>query len=138
MSDLSRLIDDLYATSTPTTDTDESLTAPEWPSDEALDDLYATATPTTDEGLRAPEWSSAEALDEVFASWVPGPSDDAPAAQRSVVAEATTETMIEMPADDGWLVETEPVAAPEPAMAMARWSPSDDDILPTRRARRRR
>jgi hypothetical protein len=108
-----------------------------------LDDLYAApALPETQEPTRAPEWSSAEALDEVFASWVPGPGDDAPAAQRSIVAEVRTEPVVTALADDEWLHGTEPVLPdPEPvgvAPVLARWSPSDDDILPSAGRRRRR
>jgi hypothetical protein len=102
-----------------------------------LDDLYATSGTATEEPPRAPDWSSQEALDEVFASWVPGPDADAAAAQRSLVAAATTEALIDAPVDDGWLLETEPVVPDEPVVAPTRWSPSDDDILPRRRARRR-
>lgn len=51
MSDLSRLLDDVYGTG------GSSQSPPE------------------------PAWASEEALDEVFASWVPGSLDDAPAAE---------------------------------------------------------
>lgn len=113
MSDLSRLLDDLYAMSGTETDTD-TVTAAEEPT-------------------RAPAWSSEEALDEVFSSWVPGPGDDAPATQRSMVAATRAEPTVEQPAVDAWLLETEPIAPLEPAVLAPRWSPSDDDILPGRR-----
>jgi hypothetical protein len=114
MSDLSRLLDDLYAMSG--TEADTSAVA-------------------TEEPTRAPAWSSEEALDEVFSSWVPGPSEDAPSAQRSIVAAVDVEAPVEAPAVDAWLQETEPVAV---AAGLPRWSPSDDDILPARRPSRRR
>jgi len=121
MSDLSQLLDDLYAL--PGTDADE-----------------APAAPT-----RAPEWSSEEALDEVFGSWVPGPGDDATAAERALVASAIEAAAVDAPTVDEWLIDTEP-SLPEPAgahevvaapfaTAALRWSPSDDDILPRKRAR---
>ena len=116
MSDLSRLLDDLYAMSGTETDTDT-----------------VTATLPTEEPTRAPEWSSEEALDEVFSSWVPGPSDDASATERSMIAETRGEPLVEQPTVDAWLQETEPIAPLEPAVLAARWSPSDDDILPARR-----
>lgn len=113
MSDLSRLLDDLYAMSGTESD---------------------TSTVATEEPTRAPAWSSEEALDEVFSSWVPGPGDDASSAQRSIVADLHIEPPVEPPVVDDWLHETEPVAV----VAAPRWSPSDDDILPARRVGRRR
>lgn len=115
MSDLSRMLDDVYA-------------MPE-AGDVATDDF-----PT-----RAPSWSSAEALDEAFASWIPGPGDGASALERSMVEESVEMTFTAAePEVDQWLDETEPVA-PEPVVAgPRRWSPSDDDILPSRRGPRRR
>ena len=98
-----------------------------------LGDLYADDAPT-----RAPEWSSEEALDEAFSEWVPGPTDDAPSAERSIVANALTQPVLAPePAVSDWAVETAPVAV-EPVAAIARrWSLSDDDILPARRGRKR-
>lgn len=99
-----------------------------------LDDLYTDETLT-----RAPSWSSEEALDEVFASWVPGPSEHAGATERSMVAGSGDEVaFIPTPTMDEWLLETEPVAAPPVVAGPARWSPSDDDILPAKRRSRRR
>jgi hypothetical protein len=104
-----------------------------------LGDLYADETPT-----RAPSWSSEEALDDAFSSWVPGPPDDAPSAERSIVADAWNDTVVDVPATDAapelepaletWLADTAPVV--EPTSGQPRWSPSDDDILPSRRGRR--
>jgi hypothetical protein len=115
MSDLSRMLDDLYA-------------LPD------SDDDVVTEEPQT----RAPEWSSAEALDEAFASWVPGEADGSTAFERSMVAEAPATLAEALHVDvDDWLTETEPVAAPV-VTALRRWSPSDDDILPARRRSRNR
>jgi hypothetical protein len=123
MSDLSRMLDDLYAL--PSTDGDDG------------------AQP---ELAKAPAWSSDEALDEVFSSWVPGPTDDVTSTQRSLVADAAIEPLTIAPAVDDWLLETAPAPDPQPepvvepvatAAPIRPWVPSDDDILP-RRARTRR
>lgn len=111
-----------------------------------LDDLYAMSPAQTDtlteaeRPPRAPSWSSEEALDEVFASWVPGPGADSSAAERSMVAGVAGEVVSFTPTStvDEWLLETEPVAEAVAASVPARWSPSDDDILPARRGRGRR
>ena len=99
-----------------------------------LGDLYADETPT-----RAPEWSSEEALDDSFSEWVPGPSDDAPAAERSIVADALTQPVAapELAVAD-WVTETAPITPASFVEVSRRWTPSDDDILPTRRGRKRR
>jgi hypothetical protein len=93
----------------------------------------------TDEApTRAPSWSSEEVLDEAFASWVPGESEGSTAFERSMTehAPATLAEALHVDVDD-WLTETEPL--PEPVAAgVARWSPSDDDILPVRRRTRGR
>jgi hypothetical protein len=114
MSDLSRMLDDLYA-------------VPEG------DDDPVDETPT-----RAPAWSSEEALDEVFDSWVPGANEDAPAREWSLVGAASGEVAVAPSAElDTWRQETEPVAEAPVVVGPARWSPSDDDILPARRRGRR-
>ena len=118
MSDLSRMLDDLYAL--PDADSDS--------------DVVTDETPT-----RAPSWSSAEALDEAFASWVPGEADGTTAFERSLVADAPATLADALHVDVGdWLAETEPVAPAPAVAAVRRWSPSDDDILPARRRGRRR
>jgi hypothetical protein len=123
MSDLSQLLDDLYAMSGTESDSATATTTTA---------TTAPAATATEEPTRAPAWSSEEALDEVFSSWVPGPSDDAPAAQRSMMADVGGELPVEPPHVDTWLQETEPVEAVLVA-SVPRWSPSDDDILPARR-----
>jgi hypothetical protein len=105
-----------------------------------LDDLYAPAQGdvATDSLTRAPEWSSAEALDVAFSSWVPGPADGATALERSMVEASVALSFVAEPEVSGWLDQTEPVA-PAPVIAgPRRWSPSDDDILPPRRGPRHR
>jgi hypothetical protein len=103
-----------------------------------LGDLYADEAPT-----RAPEWSSEEALDEAFASWVPGPSSDAPSAERSIVADALGQPAVQpVPTVSDWALDTAPLAVEPVAEPVAerssRWHPNDDDILPARRLRKRR
>src|SRR5688572_10996826 len=90
MSDLSRMLDDLYALPGTDTDTDSEV--------------------VTDEPLtRAPSWSSEEALDEAFASWVPGEADGTTAFERSMVADAPATLAEALHVDVGdWLSETEP------------------------------
>ena len=58
MSDLSRLLEDVYQSS--------------------------SAAPPSE----APAWSSEEALEDAFAEWVPGPPDEAPAQERAMFAES--------------------------------------------------
>jgi hypothetical protein len=108
-----------------------------------LDDLYAVPETGTSEAVltKAPAWASEEALDEVFSSWVPGPSEDASATERSMVSAAamTPSLVVDEASADTWLHETEPVVE-EPVAAVAgpaRWVPAHDDILPARRGPRR-
>lgn len=107
-----------------------------------LGDLYADETPVP----KAPEWSSDEALDDAFAAWVPGPAEGAAAAEHSIVAGAmdAAPAAVAPVAEDDWLAMTAPAPLPtavadEPAATAAfmRWSPSDDDILPSRRVKAR-
>ena len=110
-----------------------------------LGDLYADETPVP----KAPEWSSEEALDDAFASWVPGPAEGAAAAEHSIVAGAIDAAPAAMApvAEDDWRAMTAPAPLPVPVMdepaplsaaQFMRWSPSDDDILPSsRRAKAR-
>ena len=124
MSDLSRMLDDVYASP----DSGDVATD-DFPTDDFANDDFTT---------RAPEWSSAEALDEAFSAWVPGPADGATALERSMVDESVEMSFVTEPEASTWLDDTEPVA-PAPVIAgPRRWSPADDDILPSRRGPRRR
>ncbi len=69
MSDLSRLLGDVYGTSTA-------------PPPEEGDGLAAT----TSTAAEAPDWADEEALDRAFEGWVAGPPEEAPAAERSMLA----------------------------------------------------
>jgi hypothetical protein len=111
-----------------------------------LGDLYADDAPVA----KAPEWSSDEALDDAFASWVPGPADGAAAAERSIVEHALDVEPVAAPPmeDEDWMRESAPAPAMQPVevpehvepfapLSPLAWSPSDDDILPSRGIRAR-
>jgi hypothetical protein len=107
-----------------------------------LGDLYADENPVP----KAPDWSSEEALDDAFASWVPGPAEGAAAAEHSIVAGALDHVAAPVApvVDDDWAAMTAPAPLPSPVMddgamteSFMRWSPSDDDILPSRGAKAR-
>jgi hypothetical protein len=153
-----------------------------------LDDVYGDGGGGAAAMPAPPDWSSDEALDDTFASWVPGPPADAPAAERAYMVEddptddgaasigdvfAAFGTEIEEPTasmpdtdesqppapsapvtelwsagaldvDDALLgvaAEPEPMRKPAsfaPAPASLRWMPSDDDILPRGSGAKRR
>ena len=67
MSDLSRLLEDVYAS------------APAAPPADASPPAEAPAT-------EAPSWSSEDALEQVFSDWVPGPPEEAPSQERAMFA----------------------------------------------------
>ena len=131
MSDLSRMLDDLYDLSPDDEETPPATAA-------------APAPPT------APSWASEDALDEAFGGWIPGPTEDASEAERSFVADVVDQPVTLAPVDNEWLLATEPVsvevelADPVPVGAVTaaasahRWSPSEDDILPAKSHRKKR
>ena len=160
MSDLSRLLGDVYNSGTP---------------GDADDDARSPVTTTL------PDWADEEVLDEAFSNWVPGPPADAPAAERTMLSDLATGPQAERldsepaevsepaegetghapeapepraetgspdaePAEHGGTDGEAPVAAepapdfgPErgPAPWRGAWQRSDDDILPRRSARGR-
>jgi hypothetical protein len=67
MPDLSKMLGDVYDAPTTT----------------AADVAYRPASPA---GRPAPDWADDERLDKAFAGWTPGPSADAPAAERKLFA----------------------------------------------------
>jgi len=158
MSDLSRLLGDVYNPDTP---------------EHESGDGDGERVPVTTTAL--PEWADEAVLDEAFSNWVPGPPADAPKVERSMLSDlasgpqaewmgrngksngndsdggpkAVFEPGIEIPLSEAELpyavdplattgpvplaVEPEPVivmqeAAPEPWRSG--WQRSDDDILP--------
>ena len=168
MSDLSRLLGDVYGSGPATEDQNED-GAPTVP-------LAPDATDSTDVGDGTPamaaapparlelseepalDWADETTLDQAFASWVPGPAADAPAAERRLMGDedldldpdpspdpdATVAVEAPLPPSAEWLFEDGPpppeVGAPTPgAPAEVRaWTRSDDDILPAGSRRRRR
>jgi len=122
MSDLSRLLGDVYQAET------------------AIDEPVTDTTPT-----RLPEWADDEVLDKAFASWVPGPPDDAPAAERSMLTDLAVDRTAwaeDSPAGPApapaaarepeaveHVPDPEPVAVDRPAPPSGSWRRSDDDIL---------
>ena len=110
MSDLSRLLDDVYG--------DQGTNIDAVPPEPAR-----TLT-----GL--PDWAMDSVLDEAFADWVPGP----PAVARDApVVDAPFEQVVGHPHRPAFGDPAgEPAARQEPAST---WSRADDDILPTRRGR---
>jgi hypothetical protein len=132
MSDLSRLLGDVYGTSS----------APEEDQPPAEEDATGPVLPAPERTAGVlPGWADETALDEAFADWVPGPPSDAPAAERQVVEGAA------VPAADfdtaAWFLD-EPAHPPAPSATdleavpagPRHWVRADDDILPTRGRRR--
>jgi hypothetical protein len=131
MSDLSRLLGDVYQDETPADGVPADPVRP------------VVGAPATSFDGRLPEWADDEVLDKAFASWVPGPPADAPAAERTMLTD--------LAADRGeWIVPVEaPVPPPAPALAdvpfhaevqpapvpfggaaaLAGWQRSHDDII---------
>jgi hypothetical protein len=160
MSDLSRLLGDVYGSGPAPEDHDGGEPAPE--SNEGVTEEDTTehatvsapaSTPPAERPLDpALDWADETALDEAFASWVPGPSADAPAAERRLMggqvaegggdeAEAAPDAP---PPPAEWLFEGDqpgaevvPPVSQEPEHVRL-WTRSDDDILPVRARRRRR
>lgn len=149
MSDLSRLLGDVYGSG----------------SDEDLTDEAAPTRDLADEPVRgtSPDWADESVLDEAFADWVPGPPAEAPDAERSALSDlaaeaAAPETLAEaLPEAAEWFFDepAEPATvldlpyaeqtvavdvgrAPEADDAPAPvWQRSDDDLLPAKGRRRR-
>src|SRR4051812_36488816 len=103
MSDLSQLLGALYADGGPsppaTAPPAAAPAAPEAPETPIPAPAPIESAPEPLAPASAPSWSSEAALDEAFATWVPGPTADAHAAERSIVA---------------GVLDTQPVAAVAP------------------------
>jgi hypothetical protein len=152
VSDLSRLLGDVYGASTPS------------PADEldAADPTTPSAVPAADDppgppveaaartAPAAPRWADEDVLDEAFAEWVPGPPPDASAEERGMLADVEPAERVAEPIDiDAWLgtdVDDEvrfvdesasEAAAPVDEHADVPWTRTSDDLLPqVRRGRR--
>lgn len=138
MSDLSRLLDDVYGTQG-----NEPETQPEWASEAALDDVFANWVPGVRDDVEPaveqpvadvapePETDDFDALAS-FADMAPEPETDD---VDPVTAFADSDMFgaaigLVPPAP---VVEEPVVEAPAGVAALAPWQPSDDDLLPARR-----
>jgi hypothetical protein len=143
MSDLSRLLGNVYGDDAPATDAPATF-------DEAV---------PTRAVAKLPEWADEDVLDEAFAHWVPGPPADAPAAERSMLTELAADTIPAAPTaapaaepafaqpvveiddsshDDLYQPMIDPLLAAVTAQAAIEhavsrgWQRGDDDILPAK------
>ena len=107
MSDLSRLLGDVYGASTPPAE-DAEVTEPTTPMavPAAADDPPAPPAEVVEPASRpaAPGWADDAVLDEAFAEWVPGPPSDADAQERDILADVEPAEAVAEPIDiDAWL-----------------------------------
>ena len=108
MSDLSRLLGDVYGTSTPPAEDVDAAdpTTPTAAVPAAADDPPAPPVEDVDAGhsSAAPGWADDAVLDEAFAEWVPGPPSDAVAEERDILADVEPADTVAEPIDiDAWL-----------------------------------
>lgn len=161
MSDLSRLLGDVYGTGS-----EHELQ----PKQAAV--ATPVAEPETSPLPAAPDWADDSVLDAAFADWVPGPPSDAPAAERAALADLAAfepapqaEPVAEpdvaevvgapaslaeaLPVEAAWFFDVpadQPVIAAEPLEAVVDladepatstpWQRADDDLLPAKGRRR--
>jgi hypothetical protein len=148
VSDLSRLLGDVYGT-------------------DAVEDHVVEAVPAQElagelAGADLPAWADEALLDEAFADWVPGPPSDAPAAERDALTALATEpteavlplpeTLAEaLPVEAEWFfdvpaetpatvgaVEPAPVVDLDADAPLVPWQRADDDLLPAKARRKKR
>jgi hypothetical protein len=118
VSDLSRLLGDVYGASTPPAEDADAVepTTPMAAVPAPADDPPAPPAEDVDAdgGPAAPGWADEAVLDEAFADWVPGPPTDAVAEERDMLAGVEpAETVAEEFDIDAWLApEADTVAAP--------------------------
>jgi hypothetical protein len=163
VSDLSRLLGDVYEASTPSAE-DVDAADPTTPTAAvpAADDPPAPPMEDADDRAAAPGWADESVLDEAFAEWVPGPPSDAHAEERDMLADVEPAETVAEPIDiDAWLgpdeidhgPEPEARAAPDaveafvppmpadqpapPVAADTPWTRTSDDLLPRGRRGRR-
>jgi hypothetical protein len=164
VSDLSRLLGDVYGASTPPSSDDTEptdATAPTGPPAAADDPpappVEASGVEAAEVRPAAPSWADEEVLDEAFADWVPGPPADASQEERGILDDVEpAETVGESIDIDAWLVDegaadaTGPVAAAttsgdddvleahvETVLEESHWDRTSDDLLPSGRRVRR-
>ncbi len=121
--DLSKLLGELYTAE-----------------DGHVDEEEAPSPPTALDPSLGPDWADETRLDQVFASWVPGPTADAPAAEREMAYSDLPSSLHE--ASTNQPLSATPRGAGDEAQAGSAearsWTRSDDDVLPHRRGRGRR
>jgi hypothetical protein len=108
VSDLSRLLGDVYGASTPPAEDVDAAdpTTPTAAVPAAADDPPAPPVEDVDAGdsPAAPGWADEAVLDEAFAEWVPGPPSDAVAEERDILADVEPAEAVAEPIDiDAWL-----------------------------------
>jgi hypothetical protein len=134
MSDLSRLLDDVYE---PAVKDNEK----GWTSDEALDDAFSGWVP-------GPAEDASETERSLFAEAKAATTDEHPAPLSDLIPSASPADRIESAPDhdlagrvspaDAWAtVHDGDTPFEEPVAVATTWSPEDDDILPKRGASRR-
>jgi hypothetical protein len=112
VSDLSRLLGDVYGASSPPEGEQEAVdpTAPAAGA-AAADDPPAPPAEAAGPGPAAPGWADDAVLDEAFAEWVPGPPADASAEERGMLADAEPDDTVAEAIDiDAWLGPDEGLA----------------------------
>jgi len=105
VSDLSRLLGDVYGASSPP-ESEQEAADPTSPTavPAAADDPPAPHAEAAGPGPAAPGWADEAVLDEAFAEWVPGPPADASAEERGMLAGVEpAETVAESIDIDAWL-----------------------------------
>lgn len=148
MSDLSRLLDDVYGSKSETTDPFAAWTAepaveeraperavPEDPSDTTDPFGWATEAPVEERATEVAR-DPVEALEAIFDLGIIGPAPAEPAAYPEPAGSADR-TDAPAPIEPVELPEPVLPVPPPPPVGQLTWVPSDDDILPTRGVRRR-
>lgn len=113
VSDLSRLLDDVYG-------------GPDAPVD-------TTPPAPAAQPVGLPDWAMDSVLDDAFADWVPGPAT-APAEAVGAPG-APAEHLERAPGTSRRSAFSDVSAATAPVAAVVEWCRADDDILPARRAK---
>jgi hypothetical protein len=107
VSDLSRLLGDVYGASTPATEDAEADPTTPPASSAPVDDPPGPPVEAVESDLTAsaaPGWADEAVLDEAFAEWVPGPPSDADAEERDILADVEPAETVAEPIDiDAWL-----------------------------------
>jgi hypothetical protein len=145
VSDLSRLLGDVYGASAPppaddveaadaTTPTQVPAAAddpPAPPVEQAPADHGAEPVEQADPATAstvAPGWADEQVLDEAFADWIPGPPEDASAEERGMLADVEPAETVAEPIDiDAWLFQDPEATGPTEAPAAVDASETVDE-----------